>query len=180
MDKWYVMIYYIPLLSFWLWSLIFGDRKPIIITTLSVVAWLITRLIDHFVTGGHELFDFANDLIICAILVTLFGKDSFVRYLVFTYTLMMITHSLHLAEYIPADYRNYTIEGISFLQLLLILGVTANGTGTRTSYKYFSNVVRNGYSLVQNRRMGIINKLASLKINRFNRMGGIDQLEKDS
>jgi len=76
MDQWYVQMYYIPLFALCLLAVAVRDRDYTFITCLSVVAFVATRLVTFLPEGDRLMFDFSNDLVVCATLIFFMKRRS--------------------------------------------------------------------------------------------------------
>ena len=135
MDQWYVQMYYIPLFVLCLFAVAVRDRDFTFITCLSVVAFVATRLVTFLPEGSRLMFDFSNDLAVCAILIYFMKKrngiilknNKMVPFLILTYTAMMVSYIIFLFGGVTYTQKVYMREAISIIQLLLIFGGIING-----------------------------------------------------
>jgi len=154
MDQPYVIAYYAPLFTLGFLSLVFNDKDFIRITFISALAFGVTRMITLVPESGRYMFDFSNDVVVCLAFLWLVRSNKFVPFLIGTYTLMW------LGSYIPfalgvlthTEHR-YVLEAISVLQLLLIFGGIAHGTGPRKLLWNIFNFMHRAFILVRNQNV---------------------------
>ena len=61
MTQPYVIAYYLPLLLLWSFAIVGRDKDYKFITSVSVIAFIATRLITSLPEGERIMLDFAND-----------------------------------------------------------------------------------------------------------------------
>lgn len=153
----YVMAYYIPLFLLWSFAIAARDKDYTFITSISIIAFIATRLITFLPEGDRIMLDFANDLVVCAVLIYLpkrkTGKilktNKIIPYLVITYIAMMISYIFYIAEAVTNTSKTYMLEAISVIQLLLIFGGLIYGISRH--YKYRDDNSDNLATLVRDR-----------------------------
>ena len=135
MTELWVMIYYIPLLVLFVYSLALRDNKYIVITTVSVIAFCITRMITEFVDGERYMFDFSNDVFVCVTFLWFIRKSKVAQWLIVTYAMMgLFSYIPYAAEILTNNERAITIEIIGKIQLLIILVGLIHGTRKLSKY----------------------------------------------
>ena len=142
MTQTYVMFYYIPLLALWLFAWAAHNKDYTFITNVSVVAFVVTRLITYLPEGDRIMLDFANDFVVCLSLIYLQRKNGILRknrvipFLILTYIAMMISYILYISGVVVHETKTYMLEAFSLVQLLLIFGGIIHGIG-------YSNIINN-------------------------------------
>lgn len=158
MSQPYVMAYYIPLFMLWLYALWTKDKDYTLITNISVIAFVVTRIITFLPEGDQRImFDFVNDLAVCAILIYFHKKGNLknnriVPYLILTYTAMMSGYLLYIIDVVTNSGKTYILEVISVVQLLLILAGMIHGARIKSNYK---RNVNSGSNINAVGRMGV-------------------------
>lgn len=142
MTQAYVMAYYIPLLLLWLFARAAYNKDYTFITNVSVVAFVVTRLITYLPEGDRIMLDFANDFVVCLSLIYLQRKNGILKknrvvpFLILTYIAMMLSYILYISGVVENSIKTYMLEAISVVQLLLIFGGIIHGIG-------YSNIINN-------------------------------------
>jgi len=149
MTQTYVMAYYIPLLFLWIFAIAAHNKDYVFITNVSVVAFVVTRLITYLPEGDRIMLDFANDFVVCLSLIYLqrnngiLKKNRVVPFLILTYIAMMLSYIFYISGIVENTIKTYMLEAISIVQLLLIFGGIIHGIG-------YSNIINNFQHSINN------------------------------
>lgn len=129
----WVLMYIVPLTILWISSIWFQQKDYILITSVSMGAFVVTRMITTFIDGERYMFDLSNDLAVVVILLYYLKNNLVVRALTVSYALMtLISYLPYANNLVNNEWRYLSLEIIGKIQLVIITWGMIHGFLSRT------------------------------------------------
>jgi hypothetical protein len=175
MDYW-SLLYLVLLVMAFIPSIFLKDKTYLLISSVLLLGFALTRVITEFTTGPRFMFDMSNDLFIVVLLLVFTKKSLVSRGIIACYALMTLFGYIpSIMGYISIHTNHIFVDIFAFIQIVILFWGINNGY--RKSKSINSRVDVNPYVFGGG---GVVHNLRPNRLDKEFKSGTHAHLAKDS